>query len=91
MLAEPDHPATFNPGQFLNNVQKNWKQGSKPNTRLTQEQMAAFEQLQWFPDVLAGWQQVWEDPAGRRQPVGRTKSASGRGDWGFAALAQVDK
>ena len=59
-LAESNHPVKFHPGEFLDNVRYNWRQGCKPNTRLTPEQMEAIEQLDWFPDVLAGWRKGWE-------------------------------
>ena len=79
-LTESEFCVTFNPGKFLFDVQGNWKEGGRPKTRLSQEQMGMLQQLAWFPDVLARWKKAWEDPAGRRQPVGRKKSASGRGD-----------
>ena len=64
-LAECDHSVTFDPGRFLYDIRENWKKGGKPNTRLTQEEMASFEQLDWFPNVLAGWKRAREDPAGQ--------------------------
>ena len=50
---------------------------------LTQMQMAAWEQLDWFPDVLNGWKKAWEDPSKRLFSAQLTESSD---SWHFAML-----